>query len=105
MEWLNDKAEMINKPLSTDCAEETEERIHKRFEFLIFNNGSDQMDRGKQFILSYFPLIINLYILDFHNAMFIFAHILKLQLALTASLSTFYQTLILFLMKFLNESL
>lgn len=34
MEWLNDKAEQINKPLTSDSAEETE-RLVERVESVI----------------------------------------------------------------------
>jgi len=45
MEWLNDKAEMINKPLSTDCAEETEVLVER------MENCIGQLDKKKKSFL------------------------------------------------------
>ena len=42
MEWLNDKAELINKPLTTDNAEQTEILIER------MDNCIGQLDKKKK---------------------------------------------------------
>ena len=58
MEWLNDKAELINKPLTTDNAEQTEILIER------MDNCIGQLDKKKkvsvvQFLERTFQLLNN----------------------------------------------